>query len=264
MIRSLFALALAVGAATPAAAAVVRYDFAGTSYSYTQSSACPTLSSCTSNDVFPNEEGRGEGWLTIDTARLATGEAYIDPSGYQTHFGGSGSGWGGDGSVTGGIAVTGGGLPPHAFETDGSQYYEVVFEPYAVGNRTSIYAQRRDILAREVDADTGAVIREWSRYAQLAIYIYDAPTDMFGSLSLPAVLDGFRADVSAVYADYDLYYDPFGSVTAIFANVRATSVVVDTLTRSGDPDPVPEPAALGLFVAGMLALAGRRRRATPC
>jgi len=232
MIRSLFALALAIGAAAPAAAAIVRYDFAGTSFSYTQSTACPTLSTCSSSDFFPSEDSRTEGWLTIDTARLAAGETYVDPSGYEVRYGGSGSGLGGDGSVAGGVAVTGGGLPALAFETDGTQYYEVAFEPASPGNRTSIFAQQRQVLARELDAGTGAVIHEILRYTQLGVYIYDAPMDLFGSLSLPAILDGFRADVSAVSADYEYFYDPFGSMTGFFANTRQTSVVVDTLARA--------------------------------
>ncbi|MDO9487108.1 MAG: PEP-CTERM sorting domain-containing protein [Sphingomonadaceae bacterium] len=260
MIRSLFALALAIGAAVPATAAVVRYDFAGNSFSYTQATACPTMSSCSSNDFFPSEDGRTEGWVAIDTALLGTGEVYVDASGYEVRYGGSGSGLGGDGSVSGGVAITGGGLPALAFGNDGANYYEVAFEPGQPGNRTSIFAQQKQVLAREFDADTGAVIHEFLRYTQIGVYIYDAPIELFGSLSLPAILDGFRAEVSAVYADQQFYYDPFGNMTALFATTRQTSVVVDVLSRSGGPDPVPEPATLGLLAAGMLALAGRRRR----
>ena len=260
MIRSLFALVLTIGAAAPATAAVVRYDFAGNSFSYTQSTACPTMSSCSSNDFFPSEDSRTEGWVTIDTALLGAGDVYIDASGYEARYGGEAHGLGGGGAVSGGASVTGGGLPALAFATDGTNNFEVVYEPGAPGNRTAIFGQQKQVLAREVDTDTGAVIHEMLRYTQIGVYIYDAPIELFGTISLPAILDGFRADVSAVYADQEFFYDPFGTMTAFFSNVRQTSVVVDALSRSGDPDAVPEPATLALFATGLLALAGRRQR----
>lgn len=261
MFRTIVAFAaICIGAAGPAAAALVRYDFSGNSFSYTEATACPTMSSCSSNVFFPSEDGRSKGWMEIDTERLDDGEIYVDGSGFEARYGGAAYGLPG-GAAAGGVSISGGGLPDLAFLTDGNNIFDVTFEPGASNNRTSIFAQQKQVLARETDADTGAVIRELLRYTQIGLYIYDAPMELFGSISLPAIVDGVRADVSANHLEYEIFYDPFGNMTAFFYSGRQTSITADALSRSGDPDPVPEPAALGLFGAGLLALARRRRRA---